>query len=86
MTNNQAIVAEMKQTTSKRHYFQHCIYKTRRFEEWQQGIAKVEAFDLSAVDFIIAADGKKVTSIYDYELMSMTFECPHRGIVLTTNE
>lgn len=50
--------------------FQVCKFKRLKNSKWEKGIAKVKAFGLSDVDWIIDENGIKRKKIWDYKLDS----------------
>ena len=67
-----------------KHYFQACTYQTSENGRWLPGIAKVAAFGLCDVAFIIDMNGRKIPKkeMYDYVLSAPSYD---RSVVLVVN-
>lgn len=61
-------------SSEMKHHFQLCTFKISKDANEQTGIAKVAAFGLADVEFIIDSNGNKVASIYDYWLFPPNYE------------
>ena len=53
----------------------HPVKAMNKLDGWERGIAKVSAFGLHDVEFIVDENGEKIKEPWDYKLLSSYSHC-----------